>query len=203
MTATLLRGALIGFCLAAPVGPIGLLCIQRTLQNGRSYGLVTGLGAATADALYGVAAGFGLAAAQRFLVAHAFTLRLAGGAFLLCLGMQALLQKAPPHSEAAPAGGRLSAYGTTLALTLSNPMTILSFAAMISGSLPPSMHSPAALALFVLGVFLGSASWWLMLSGLVGAFRALLMARLRWVNVAAGLAIVAFAVASLWSAAQG
>jgi threonine/homoserine/homoserine lactone efflux protein len=193
-----LRGVILGFCLAAPVGPIGLLCIQRTLARGRRYGFVSGLGAATADAAYGLMAGFGFGAAQRFLVAHGLWMRLAGALFLGYLGVQTL--RARPATRAADdrGGGLVRAWLGTLALTLSNPMTVLSFAALIAGALPATAQPPGAIALFVCGVFVGSAAWWLTLALVTGAPRGVMLARLRLVNLAAGVAILAFAAAMLW-----
>jgi threonine/homoserine/homoserine lactone efflux protein len=192
------RGAILGFCLAAPVGPIGLLCIQRTLARGRRFGFVSGLGAATADASYGLVAGFGFGAAQRFLVAHALGLRLFGAAFLAYLGVQALRARPATDAASATSGGLVRAWLGTLVLTLSNPMTILSFAALIASALPATAQPPAAIAVFVCGVFLGSAAWWLTLALVTGALRGLMLARLRLVNVAAGVAILGFAAATLW-----
>ena len=129
----LLRGLVIGFSIAAPVGPIGALCMRRTLTEGRAFGLVSGLGAASADAIYGCIAGFGLTFVSAFLVGHQLWLRLLGGAFLCYLGVKTLLTK--PTEEGATAKGKtlIGAYGSTFLLTLTNPMTILSFAAVFAG----------------------------------------------------------------------
>ena len=125
----LLRGLIIGFSIAAPVGPIGVLCIRRTLAQGRAAGLVSGLGAASADALYGCVAGFGLTFVSGLLIAQQSWLKLLGGVFLCYLGVRTLL--AQPAERAAAAGGMglAGAYGSTFLLTLTNPTTILSFAA--------------------------------------------------------------------------
>src|SRR5262245_4777720 len=126
----LLRGLIIGFSIAAPVGPIGVLVIRRTLAEGRVAGLVTGLGAATADALYGCIAGFGLTVIAELLVSQTLWVRLIGGLFLCYLGVRSFL--AAPAERAASAAGAnlLGAYLATFALTLSNPTTILSFIAV-------------------------------------------------------------------------
>ena len=125
--AVFVRGLIIGFSIAAPVGPIGVLCIRRTLADGRAAGLISGLGAATADAFYGCVAGFGLSFVSTFLVAQQTWLRLIGGAFLIYLGIKTFLTQ--PASEAAAASGRglAGAYVSTFALTLTNPVTILAF----------------------------------------------------------------------------
>ena len=121
-----LKGLVVGFSLAAPVGPIGLLCIRRSLAEGRLIGLATGLGAATADATYAAVAGFGLTAVSTFLVTQKVWLGVIGGGFLCVMGTRTFL--APPAHDAARARGNgslWSAYGSTFFLTLTNPMTIL------------------------------------------------------------------------------
>src|SRR4051794_20826007 len=127
------RGFVIGLAIAAPVGPIGVLCIRRTLVDGRKVGLVTGLGAATADALYGAAAAFGLTAVSSTLVGQQDLIRLIGGAFLCYLGFRTLIAPVAAMGLAKPRSNVLSAYGSTLALTLTNPSTILSFVAVFAG----------------------------------------------------------------------
>ncbi|MEK8036689.1 MAG: LysE family transporter, partial [candidate division NC10 bacterium] len=181
----LLRGLVIGFSIAAPVGPIGVLCIRRTLADGRAVGFAAGLGAATADALYGAVAGFGLTVVSTALVGQQGWLRLVGGAFLCWLGARTFLAR--PGEAAAPAtlgAGLAAAYASTLVLTLTNPMTILSFAAVFAGlGVGAAGAGYGAAAVLVLGVFAGSALWWLVLSGAVGLLRHRVTPRgLRWVN---------------------
>ena len=194
-----LRGLLIGFSIAAPVGPIGVLCIRRTLAEGRSAGLVSGLGAATADAFYGSLAGFGLTLVADFLVSQQTWLRLVGGLFLLYLGVKTFLSQ-PASEPGQPAGaktrGLWGAYLSTLLLTLTNPLTILSFAAIFAGlGLADTGGNSLSAVLLVLGVFCGSASWWLLLSGGVGLLRGRLTPRiLQWVNRLAGAVIVVFGI---------
>jgi threonine/homoserine/homoserine lactone efflux protein len=192
-----LEGIVIGFAIAAPVGPIGVLCIRRTLAEGRVSGLVSGLGAATADALYGAVAALGLTFVTEFLVGGQAWLRLVGGAFLLFLGVRTFLAR--PAERAAPAArsGLPGAYASTFFLTLTNPTTILSFAAIFAGLGVAGDASGSALSamLLVLGVFLGSAAWWVVLSGATSLFRTRLSVRgLRWVNRISGTVIAAFGV---------
>jgi threonine/homoserine/homoserine lactone efflux protein len=192
---TLLRGLLIGFSIAAPVGPIGVLCIRRTLADGRATGLAVGLGAVTADAVYGAIAGFGLTAVSSLLVRQQGALRLVGG---LYLGVRTFLAR--PADDAARAGGsgRLGAFTATFGLTLANPATILSFVAVFAGLGIAGAGSWREATVLVAGVFLGSALWWLMLSGTVGALRSRLDLRaLRWVNRVSGLVLLAFGIAAL------
>ena len=197
----LLKGLILGFSIAAPVGPIGVLCIRRTLTDGRATGLVSGLGAASADALYGCIAGFGLTLLSDFLVSQQFWLRLVGGLFLFYLGIKTLLARPAQESASAQGTGLLGAYTSTLFLTLTNPMTILSFAAIFAGLGVASTDGDyASAALLVLGVFLGSALWWLLLSGGVSLFRARFnLSTLTWVNRLSGAGILAFGVAAFAS----
>ena len=166
-----LKGLAIGFSIAAPVGPIGLLCIRRAVTEGARAGFVCGLGAATADAAYAFIGGFAMTALARWLVQEQRWFGLAGGLFLIYLGLRTLGAK-PAHAATAP-GGRsaLSAYGSTLLLTLANPMTMVSFAAVFAGLGVAGAASYAAGATLVAGVFAGSALWWLLLSGICGRAR--------------------------------
>ena len=168
----LAKGVVIGFAIAAPVGPIGVLCIRRTFAEGRAAGLATGLGAATADAFYGAVAALGLTAVSGLLLGYQSELRLAGGLFLCALGLRTF--QATPSSIPGRLQGRglAQSYATSVALTLTNPATILSFIAVFAGAgLGQQAYGrPDALAL-VLGVFFGSALWWLMLSGFVERWR--------------------------------
>jgi threonine/homoserine/homoserine lactone efflux protein len=195
---TLLRGLLIGFSIAAPVGPIGVLCIRRTLADGRATGLAVGLGAATADAVYGAIAGFGLTAVSSLLVRQQGVLRLVGGLFLRYLGLRTFL--ASPAQDAARAGGAglLGAFTSTFGLTLANPATILSFVAVFAGLGIAGAGSWREATVLVAGVFLGSALWWLLLSGAVGALRSRLDLRaLRWINRLSGLVLLGFGIIAL------
>ena len=193
-----LRGLAIGFGIAAPVGPIGVLCIRRTLADGRAVGFASGLGAATADAVYGAVAAFGLTLVSRALVGQRVWLQAAGGIFLCYLGVRTWLSTPASSTEASgPRGGLFSAWVSTFALTLTNPTTILSFVAIFAG-LGLGAGGYGAAALMVSGVFLGSATCWLLLSVGVGFFRsALTLQGLRRVNRLASVIITAFGVVAL------
>jgi threonine/homoserine/homoserine lactone efflux protein len=160
------KGAVLGFSIAAPVGPIGALAIGRTLRDGRAAGLATGLGAASADSVYGAAATFGLAALAGPAAAAPPWLRWAGGAFLICYGIRLVAARGRARG-AAPAGTSGGAFLSAFLLTLANPMTILAFAAML-GSFGAVGAGGAGLTL-VAGVFLGSMAWWTFLSWVVAA----------------------------------
>ncbi len=194
----LLKGIVIGFSIAAPVGPIGILCIRRTLVEGRATGLASGLGAATADAFYGSVAGFGLTFISALLLGQQFWLRLGGGAFLGYLGLKTLLTKPATEAANAKGNGLLGAYTSTLFLTLTNPATIFSFLAILASVDAATSYGSAAL--LVSGVFVGSALWWLLLSGSVSSLREKFTpAAMTWVNRASGCLILAFGLVALLS----
>jgi len=172
-----------------------MLCIRRTLTGGFAIGFLSGLGAAVADATYASLAAFGISALTSMMVEQRLWLRLLGGLFLLYLGARTL--RSAPSAQAATSAsvtGLVAAFASTLALTLSNPMTILSFVGIFAGL---GVSGDGGL-LLVLGVFVGSAAWWLVLASAVAAVRTRLTARVfRAVNVVSGVVIVAFGVQAL------
>lgn len=198
-----MRGLILGFSIAAPVGPIGVLCIRRTLADGRLAGLVSGLGAATADAIYGLIAALGLTFISSLLIDHRLWIRLIGGLFLVYLGIRTLRASVTEHSVSASPGGLLSAYASTLFLTLTNPMTILAFVAVFAGLGVGSAKGEYGAAIAtVLGVFTGSALWWLTLSTAVSLLRSRFSPRaMVWVNRISGVVILGFGSAALVSLA--
>ncbi|MCA1961054.1 MAG: LysE family translocator [Desulfomonile sp.] len=197
----LVKGLVIGFSIAAPVGPIGVLCIRRTLAEGHACGLVSGLGAATADTIYGCIAGFGLTFLSGFLISQQEWLRLIGGAFLCYLGIKTFLAKPAEQATVAKGNGLAAAYTSTFFLTLTNPMTILSFSAIFAGlGIISDRGDSISAALLVFGVFAGSALWWVILSSGVNVYRAKLNpSGLQWVNRIAGVIIAGFGVMALLS----
>lgn len=197
-TRAFLESVWIGLAIAAPVGPIGVLVIQRTLRHGFALGLATGLGAALADAIYGAVGAYGVAGITAWLQGARVPLALAGGAFLLLLAWRTWRAVPPAAGAAVPAPPRLAtAFAGTLALTLSNPATILSFVA-IFGALA-GRGAPASPALMVAGVGLGSALWWLCLCAAVGALRARVDAQAqRRIGQVSALALAAFALWQAW-----
>jgi threonine/homoserine/homoserine lactone efflux protein len=193
----LLKGLLIGLTIAAPVGPIGILTIRKTLAEGRLAGFMTGLGAACADAVYGAIAGFGLTIVSSFLIEHEFWMQLFGGLFLVYLGVKSY--RSIPATEAAKISGKglINNLVSTFFLTATNPATILLFASVFTafgiGSEPTDYGLSGVL---VLGVFLGSALWWLTLSTAVGFLRGQITPnRLLWINRTSGILITGF---GLW-----
>ncbi len=197
----LLRGLILGLSIAAPVGPIGVLCIRRTLSDGQVAGLVSGLGAATADALYGGIAGFGLTVIASLLVQQQSWMRILGGAFLCYLGVKTLLSKPVEMDEGDRKRGWVGAYASAFILTLTNPMTLISFAAIFASTgAGYSTGDYLEAVTLVVGVFIGSALWWLLLSTGVGLLRTKFTVRsLSWVNRISGTVITAFGATTLLS----
>jgi threonine/homoserine/homoserine lactone efflux protein len=195
------RGFIIGFSIAAPVGPIGVLCIRRTLAEGRASGLISGLGAASADAIYGSIAAFGLTFISSLLIHEQGWLRLVGGTFLCYLGLKTFLSRPAEQPVLAKGSDLLSAYASTFFLTITNPMTILSFTAIFAGlGLGSTAGSYVSAGALVTGVFVGSASWWFILSSGIGIFgRTCNPHGLRWVNRISGIIITAFGLLALLS----
>jgi threonine/homoserine/homoserine lactone efflux protein len=198
----LARGLAIGFTIAAAVGPISLLTIRRTLAHGRAYGLASGMGVALADASYGGIAAFGLTAITAILVGARSALAIVGGTFLIALGIRTILAPVPTRAatvvERPGLGGAfLSIYG----LTMTNPMTILSFAAIFAG-FGLAGGSLLEAALLTIGVFVGSSLWWIALTSVVGRLRTRLTpAVLVSINRASGVALLVFGVLAIAAAA--
>jgi threonine/homoserine/homoserine lactone efflux protein len=197
----IIKGIIMGFSIAAPVGPIGVLCIRRTINNGRLSGFFSGLGAATADGMYGCVAAFGLTFISSFLISQQFWLRLIGGAFLCYLGVKTLLSHpAEQAAKAAVSSTVAGDYLSTFFLTVTNPMTILSFAAVFAGMGLAVTGGYQSAGLLLLGVVIGSALWWLCLSGIVGFFRQKFNSTgLIWVNRISGLIILGFGLIAMAS----
>lgn len=196
----LIKGTIIGFSIAAPIGPISILCMRLTLMNGLAVGFAAGLGAATADACYGIIAGFGLTSISAFLLSQKTVISLIGGIFLAYLGIKAFI--VPPATETADCKptGTLNAYASTFALTFTNPMTILAFMAVFAGLGIVSANNSYAEALaLVMGIFLGSALWGLVLTGTVSLLRGKVNpTSMRWINILSGVIILAFAIGILY-----
>lgn len=195
----LIKGLIIGFSIAAPVGPIGVLCIRRTLAEGRVSGFFSGMGAATADAVYGCIAGFGLTFISNFFISQHVWLRLIGGMFLCCLGIKTFLDRPAEQIVSVNGNSLFVAYASTFFLTLTNPMTILSFAAIFVGlGLASTSGNYVSAGMLIFGVFIGSTLWWFILSLGIGLFRAKFNPeKLRWVNKISGIIILGFGLIAL------
>jgi threonine/homoserine/homoserine lactone efflux protein len=194
------RGLILGFTIAATVGPISLLTIRRTLAHGRVYGVASGLGVALADATYAAIAAFGLTAITSVLVGGRMLLGLVGGAFLVVLAIRTMTTRPAEVAVVSERPGLVGAFGSIFGLTMTNPMTILSFAGLFAG-LGLTGTGGADAALLVLGVFLGSTSWWIVLTAVVAELRSRVTIRaLTWVNRVSGAAILVFAVVAIGGA---
>ena len=192
-----IRGLVLGLTVAAAVGPISLLTIRRTLAHGRTYGLASGLGVALADGTYGGIAAFGLTAVTSILVDWRLVFGLLGGLFLLVLAWRTLASRPGPVAVADDRPGLLGAFLSIFGLTMTNPMTILSFGAIFAG-LGIVGRGGGDAALLTLGVFLGSLTWWLILTSVVSAFRSRVTVRaLTWVNRVSGAVLLVFAVVAI------
>jgi len=198
-----IKGLIIGFSLALPVGPIALLCIRRTLARGPAAGIFSGLGAACADLIFGAIAGFGVSAVADFLVEHQVALRLVGGVFLCYLGVRIFTSVPKERLARSEDSGILRYFVSAFVLTLTNPLTLFAFAAIFATSgVGLSSDAYFSVALLVLGVFCGSALWWLILCGVVSIFhRTISLRGIQIVNRISGTLIAAVGIIVLVSIA--
>jgi threonine/homoserine/homoserine lactone efflux protein len=194
------KGILFGLAIAAPVGPISILCIRRTLAKGRLSGLISGLGAATADTLYGSISAFGITVVANLLTGGHIWLRVCGSLFLLYLGISTFLTKPAEQVSNVNKQGLWKDYGSTLFLTFTNPLTIFSFTALFASMAAGRVFNEYWSAVFTVGgIFTGSALWWFILSYSISKFQSKIKQReLRWINQISGIIIVGFALFALW-----
>jgi threonine/homoserine/homoserine lactone efflux protein len=198
------KGIVIGIVIALPVGPVGMLCVRRTLFEGVSYGLASGVGAASADAIFGIIAGLGLSVLRDWIVSWEDWLGAAGGIYLLYAGLRALAAR--PAGDPEPlAGERLfGAFASAFLLTITNPVTVLSFAAIFAKVGIDPAASYGGIAVLVAGIFTGSALWWLGLAlGIAPVRRHAGVTVLRWVNRVSGAILVLSGLGLLAAAALG
>ncbi len=190
-----LKGLIVGFVIAIPMGPIGILCARRTLTHGRKAGFFSGMGAATADVLYGFIAAFGVPFISDLFAGKQVWLRLSGGAFLCLLGIKTFIEKPERKNLSSILKKKkkrhAGMYVSTFFLTLTNPLTIFSLAAVFAGLGLTGIRSSIISALIlVLGVFLGSVLWWLFFIGVFSVFkRRFSHHEIQWINRIAGLII--------------
>ncbi len=197
----ILQGIIYGFTIGMIVGPIGILCMRTTLAQGFIAGICAGLGAATADAVYGAIAGLGFSTVSCFLIDYQIWLHLFGGLFLLYLGIKTFQTPVTKATFEVKHSGLANLYAITFLLTLTNPTTILAFIALFSGlDIGGSCTGFANPMIFVLGVFLGSMIWWIMLCTTISYIRHSFSGKqLRLLNIVSGLLIFGF---GLWSIAK-
>jgi threonine/homoserine/homoserine lactone efflux protein len=191
----LLRGAAAGVAISAPVGPVNVLCVSRTLSKGWFAGLISGLGAAAADTFYGAIAGFSISIVISFLIREQSRLRFFGGILLILIGVWYYFKRPQSLSATQDSQNAHSDFVTTFLLNLTNPTTVLSFLAVLA-ALGLSERRSAPLTLVMIGgIFAGSMAWWLLLTGLTNRFRSRFDDRaMFWMNRIAGIAIGAFGV---------
>lgn len=195
-----LEGLTLGFAIAAPVGPIGVLCIRRTLQYGRLSGIFSGLGAAVADVVYGLIAVLGLNLLSDFLLEWQYWLRVGGGIFLTIWGVRIFLSNPQDKTESVAHRSYVKDFLSTFLLTLSNPLTIIAFLAIFAGLGIVKQVSYNG-GWLILGIFLGSSLWWVILAEGVGFIRKRTNQNfLKWVSRIAGLTIAGFGIAAVISA---
>ena len=192
------KGLLAGLAIAAPVGPVNVLCISRTLKKGWKAGLASGLGAATADALYGAIAGFSINFVIQLLIREEFWLRLIGGSFLIVVGVLYYFKRAGSFEAQESGSAKQSDFVSALLLNLTNPTTVLSFLAVLAALRASQPRSWWLDWLLVLGIFGGSLFWWIFLVTIVNRFRSRFDDRtMLWMNRLAGLAIGGFGAFTL------
>jgi len=196
-----LKGVVVGLSMAVPVGPIGILCIRRTLLEGRLSGFVSALGLATADVLFGCIAGFGLTFISDFLISQQFWLRLIGGLFLCAIGLKVFMTEFVEREAPLRGKGLVGAYTSMFFLTLTYPMTILIFLGVFAGlGIGSARGNYLSIAALVLGVFTGSMLWWAILSSFIGSLRDKFKTQnWLWVNKISGILITGFGLAVLLS----
>lgn len=195
------EGMIVGFSASVPLGPIGVLCIQRTLQRGRLAGLFSGLGAAISDTIYAVIAGFSLSFIVAFIEEQIFWIQIFGAVILFLLG--AHIYRSNPavqlRRQRRSKSSYLQDFISTFLLTISNPLALFLFIAFFAGFgvVAPNSGLAAQLVL-ILGVFLGATTWWLLLTSVVGLFRhAVNLRRLYWINKIAGATIIGLVLVGL------
>ncbi len=189
-----LKGLAVGFVIAAPVGPVGMMCIHRTITDGKIFGFVTGLGAAIADTLYGCIAAFGLGFLAAELINYQMPLRGFGGAVLCVIGLRALLNRRAPNPAAPKRDQYFRMFVSTFFITVTNPLTILSFVAIFAAIGIAEVREQMGWGIaLVAGVFIGSSAWWAILTSIAGIFHKRLDdSSAIWVGRFSGVVILGF-----------
>jgi threonine/homoserine/homoserine lactone efflux protein len=201
----LLKGLAIGFSLAAPVGPIGILCIRRTLAHGSKRGIIIGLSAASADMVYGIVAAFGVTLISDFISQQQHWIRLVSSIFLFILGYHTFFSYPTTDTITSGKNGHARTFVSTFLLTLTNPMTLFAFAIVFAGiGLDKNLGHHGYAIFFVIGIFLGSLSWFSLLTSLVHFFREIITTDgLVIINKVAGSLLTLFGAIAFWSGIKG
>ena len=195
------KGIVVGIIIATPVGPVGTLCVQRTLTEGKISGFLTGLGATTADVIFGLIAAFGLTVVSNFLIDQQEWIRLLGGIIISLIGIRIFFVNTQKRTTPTRSPSLFSAFGSAFLIAITNPITIITFAVMFAGfGLVGSNAKYGSASLTVFGVFVGSGLIWLTLWGMSLMFRERFdFGRMKWVNKIAGIVILIFGVSTLLS----
>jgi threonine/homoserine/homoserine lactone efflux protein len=191
-TSLFFKGIAVGLVVAPPIGPVAVVCVQRTLSQGRIQGMISGLGAAAADGFFAFVAAFGLAVVSNFVVKEQMWLRLGGGILLCCLGARVISYKLVPRTASRARNSHVTNFASTFLLTLANPGTFLMITAIFAGFglVKPDMEHTSA-SLLVIGVFAGSELSWVILCGVAErVLRLLGYGKLTWLSRAAGVILV-------------
>jgi threonine/homoserine/homoserine lactone efflux protein len=198
-----LEGIAIGFLLATPIGPIGVICVHRTLAYGKRQGLITGLSGASADIIYALIAAFGVTLISNFVYEWQFWIRLGGGMLLLLLGIHILRSDPKDHAAAEPSNNYHKVFVPTFLLALTNPMSMFGFGAVFSSTgICQTAANRSSLMMVVAGVFIGSFLWFSLLTAVTTVFKKRLRnGGLAMVNRLAGLLFIIFGAVSIWSCA--
>ena len=195
------KGIVIGVVIAMPVGPVGTLCVQRTITQGKINGFLTGLGATTADVVFGLIAAFGLTVVSNFLIDQQEWIRLVGGIIICLIGVQVFSLETQKKIIPITSPNPLNAFGSAFLIAITNPITIITFVVMFAGLGlvgSNSQYGPATLTVF--GVFVGSGLIWLSVWGMSLIFRERFeFGRMKWINKIAGIVILVFGVSTLIS----
>ncbi len=196
-----LRGIAIGFAIAAPIGPVGILCIRKALADGRVAAFIAGLGAALADTLFGGVAAFGIGAVMQLIDGQIVPIKVVGGLFMVGLGTHTWRSAAiGVEAEPGKGPGMVRDFLSTFVITITNPGTILGVAGVFAALGPSGRPGGAQSSLLVAGIFCGSTLWWLVLSGVASAARSRFTPeRMRLFNHLSGAMLVVFGVAALVS----
>jgi threonine/homoserine/homoserine lactone efflux protein len=196
-----LKGATIGAIIAMPFGPVGMLCLGRAMARGLRVGLLSGMGAAAADALYGAVAAYGLTSVSDFLAGHAAVLQAVGGLFLLAMGLRLMRTVPAARPKDCSGQGYVRAFVSIFLLTLANPMTVAGFVAIFAGfGLGQAEARAADAAAVVAGVFCGSMAWWAAIALGGKMLRSRLLAHMATIRRVFGSLVVAFGFWALWYA---
>jgi len=198
----ILQGIITGFALAVPIGPIGILCIKRSLTDGSRSGLVVGLSGASADVVYALSAAFGVRLIVDFVSEQEVWIRLFGALLLMAVGFHMLRSRPAANPSRASRNPETRSYLSTLLLALTNPMTLFAFvAAFTSMGVQSLMDEPSSLVLLILGVFVGSFAWFCLLAGLARRFRRTIGTRgTDLINRIAGALLMTFGIIGLLTA---